>query len=266
MSNFERSEPPEFVPPELARREFVYALGAAAGLAGWAGTSVSPAQASPQETAPIGEPAAKEAANDRQPDQILARLMAGNERFVGGKTKLSPRTPADFARDALGQAPPAIVLGCADSRVPPEFVFDQPVGGLFVLRVAGNIVGSGPILKGSIEFAVAELGARLIIVMGHSGCGACHAAITHIEANDALPGTIGGMVDYIRPVVRQVAAVPGEKSATEKLVLVTKANAIANAKRLAELDPIVAPMVKSGQVKAVGAFYDLATGRVEILG
>lgn len=203
--------------------------------------------------------AAEEAA-PQTPDQILAELKAGNKRFSSGKTNLSPRTPEDFARDAKGQAPPAIVLGCADSRVPPEIVFDQPVGDLFVLRVAGNIVGSGPILLGSIEFAVAELGARLIVVMGHSSCGACAAAIEHIENNDALPGAIEGMVDYIRPVVRQVQGKPGDK-----LVNVTKANAIYNAQKLAKLGPILPERVKNGSVKMVGAYYELSTGQVEFL-
>lgn len=200
---------------------------------------------------------------DLSPDAILAHLMEGNGRFTSGQTRLSPRTPADFARDAKGQAPPAIVLSCADSRVTPEFVFDQPVGGLFVLRVAGNIVGSGPILKGSIEFAVAELGARLIIVMGHSGCGAMQAAIDHIEASDVLPGAIGPMVDYIRPVVRRV---PAQPTPEDKLVAVTKANAVENARRLASMGPIVSEFVRDGKVKVVGAFYELSTGKVEILG
>jgi carbonic anhydrase len=194
------------------------------------------------------------------PDEILARLLEGNARFAGGNTKLSPRTPDDFERDTEGQAPPAVILGCADSRVPPEFVFDQPVGQLFVLRVAGNIVGSGPILKGSIEYAAAELGARLIVVLGHSECGACKAAITHIENNDALPGSIEGMVDYIRPVVRQTAGQPGDK-----FVNVIKANAVANARRLETLGPILPGLVKQGKLKMVGAFYDMQTGKVEVL-
>jgi carbonic anhydrase len=230
-----------------SRRDFVRTVGLAAG-AGFTHAIVPRVQA-------------QQVADDLKPDEILASLMEGNARFVAGKTNLSPRTAADFARDAQGQAPPAIILGCADSRVPPEFVFDQPVGGLFVLRVAGNIIGSGPILKGSVEFAVAELGARLIVVLGHSKCGACQAAITHIENNDELPGSIGGMVDYIRPVVRQVADQPGDK-----LTVVTKANAVENAKRLATLAPIVSKFAESGEVKAVGAFYDLSTGKVELLG
>ncbi len=144
----------------------------------------------------------------------------------------------------------------------PEFVFDQPVGGLFVCRVAGNIVGSGPILIGSIEFAVAVLGARLILVMGHSQCGAVQAAITYLEKKDKLPGSIGSMVDYIRPVVRQVAALP---KPDDKLVAVTKANAVENAKRLATDGPILPEFVKKGELKVLGAFYELSTGKVEIL-
>jgi len=228
------------------RREFVQRMGLAAGAVSLGSLTTL---ASAEETTV-----------SRKPDDILAQLMAGNERFASGKTHLNPRTPADFARDALGQAPPAIILGCADSRVPPEFVFDQPIGGLFILRVAGNIVGSGPILKGSIEFAVAELGARLIVVLGHSACGACQAAIKHIEDNDALPGSIEGMVDYIRPVVREVGEVTGDK-----LLAVTKANAVANAKRLETLEPILPELVNKGELKMVGAYYEMRTGRVEVL-
>ncbi len=232
-----------------SRREFVQQMGLAAGLVGLSSWS--------------SLAAAQPVADDLTPDEVLAKLVEGNKRFAGGETKLSPRTPADFARDVEGQAPPAIILSCADSRVPPEFVFDQPVGGLFVLRVAGNIVGSGPILQGSLEFAVAELGSKLILVMGHSACGAVQAAITHLEANDTLPGSIGDMVDYIRPVVRKVAAGP---KPSDKLVAVTKANAMENARRIATGGPIIPDFVKSGKVKVLGAYYELSNGQVELLG
>jgi carbonic anhydrase len=229
------------------RRKFVLGMGLATGAAS------------------IGSHSTLRAANEKEPtlekpDDILQRLIAGNQRFIDGKTNLAPRTPADFSRDALGQSPPAIILGCADSRVPPEFVFDQPIGQLFVLRVAGNIVGSGPILQGSIEFAVAELGARLIIVMGHSACGACKAAIEHIENNDALPGSIEGMVDYLRPVVRNVKGTAGDK-----LVNVTKENARLGAKRLETAGPILPGFINRGELKAVAAYYELSTGKVEFL-
>lgn len=211
----------------------------------------------------FGLPHASHAADKPVPmksDEVLQRLRDGNQRFAGGESVLIPRTPADFARDVQGQAPPAIILGCADSRVPPEFVFDQPIGGLFVLRVAGNIVGSGPILLGSIEYAVAELGARLIVVMGHSQCGACQAAIDHIDNNDQLPSAIEGMVDYIRPVVRKVRGASGNK-----LVNVTKENAIQNAKRLETLGTILPELVKKNELKIVGAYYEMSTGKVNFL-
>ncbi len=234
-----------------SRREFVQRVSAAVGLAAMGPFSALAAE----------EKAANKVAETAPtPDDILANLLSGNERFASGKTRLVPRTATDFARDTQGQAPPAIILGCADSRVPPELVFDQPVGGLFVLRVAGNIVGSGPILKGSIEYAVAELGARLIMVLGHSKCGACAAAIKHIENKDALPGSIEGLVDYIRPVVREVRGKPGDK-----LENVIKQNAMENAQRLAALEPILPEFVKRGKLKSVAGYYDLKTGRVEVL-
>lgn len=228
-----------------SRRDFVRRAGMTAGMG-----SLSPLVSTGAEDPPAS----------RSPDDILAMLLEGNKRFMSGKTNLVPRGPEDFARDVIGQAPPAIILGCSDSRVPPEFVFDQPLGGLFVLRVAGNIVGSGPILKGSIEFAVAELGARLIIVLGHSGCGAVNAAIEHIEGNDNLPGSIGEMVNYIRPIVPRVAGRPGNK-----LLNATKENAISNARRLEGMGPILPELVKKRELKAVGAYYVMKTGKVEIL-
>ncbi|WP_202594926.1 carbonic anhydrase [Blastopirellula marina] len=203
---------------------------------------------------------AAEPAAAMDPSDVLAKLVAGNERFANGKTKVMPRTPADFARDAKGQAPPAIILACADSRVAPELVFDQPIGGLFVLRVAGNIVGSGPTLMGSIEYAVAVLGSSLIMVMGHSSCGACEAAIEHIENNESLPGSIEGLVDYIRPVVRQVKGKPGDK-----LVNVTKANAVQTAMSLETSGPILPERVKSGALKIVSSYYELSNGQVQLL-
>lgn len=228
-----------------SRRQFVQGVGLALGMSslGACGSLQAAGQAAAM-----------------QPDDILAKLVEGNRRFARGQTVLVPRSPDDFARDVEGQSPPAVVLGCADSRVPPEIVFDQPVGGLFVLRVAGNMIGSGPILQGSIEYAVAELGSRLIVVMGHSRCGACRAAIDHIESHDQLPGAIEGLVDKIRPIVRDVRGQPGDKLAN-----VTRQNAIANAKRLETLGPILPEFVAKGNLKIVGAYYELSTGTVEFL-
>jgi carbonic anhydrase len=232
------------------RREFIQQITVAAGVVGLNGIRGLAAAGFVDGTA------------RPRPEAVLENLLQGNERFVTGKLVHPRRTPRDFAASAEGQAPLAVIVGCADSRVAPELLFDQGIGDLFVVRVAGNIVsGAGPTVKGSIEYAVAELGARLIFVLGHSGCGACKAAIEHIEANDALPGAIGALINPIRPVVRMVAGQPGDKLAN-----VIKANVQEGVKRLAGLDPILAPLVKSGELKVTGGVYHLQSGRVELVG
>ncbi len=229
------------------RREFVRLSGLATGAAG---LGLVPAGAA------IGRPAARPDA-----DAVLARLIEGNKRFVKGELAHPGRKPEDFAPLAEGQAPLAIIVGCADSRVAPELVFDQGVGDLFVVRIAGNAVGgAGPFVKGSVEFAVAELGARLIMVLGHGACGAVKAAVEHIDANDALPGSIGGLVDVIRPAAVAAKGQPGDK-----LDNAIKANVKLGVERLKGLDPILSKLVKSGELKVVGAVYELRTGEVKLL-
>src|SRR5215467_1581020 len=182
---------------ELSRRQWLSAAALTSGLIlarGSAATAASPAPSGPAA------------------DDVLQQLLKGNQRFVSGATKNPRRAPADFRPLAEGQRPVVIIVGCSDSRVPPELVFDQGVGDLFVVRVAGNVVsGAGPIVKGSLEFAVAELGVRLIMVIGHSQCGAVKAAIAHIDASDSLPGSIGGLVDVIKPAVTAAVDQPGDK-------------------------------------------------------
>ena len=230
-----------------SRREFIQRLAVATGVVGISGFSGATAAAT------LVRP---------KPDAVLGQLLQGNRRFVEGKLLHPRRSPRDFAALAEGQTPLAVIVGCADSRVAPELVFDQGVGDLFVVRIAGNIVsGAGPTVKGSIEYAVAELGARLIMVLGHSGCGACKAAIEHIEANDALPGAIGDLINPIRPVVRMVAGHPGDK-----LTNVINANVKEGVKRLKGLEPILAKLVNAGELKVVGGSYQLSTGKVELLG
>jgi carbonic anhydrase len=230
-----------------SRREFIKIAGLSAGLAG----VVAPSAARSAEPAP-----------NRDPNDVLARLVAGNQRFVAGKSTRVGRTPADFSADAQGQAPLAAIVGCADSRVSPELVFDQGVGELFVVRVAGNVVsGTGALIKGSIEFAVAELGVRLVIVLGHSQCGAVKAAIEHIDAGDALPGSIGGLVDLIKPAVLAAKGRPGDK-----LNNVIKANVERCVARLKGLDPILSKLVDKNELIVKGAVYELSTGAVEIIG
>lgn len=198
-------------------------------------------------------------AADAAPGSLLERLIEGNKRFIAGKLEHPGRSPEDFRALAEGQAPPIGIVACADSRVAPEIIFDQGVGDLFVVRVAGNVVaGTGPLVKGSIEFAVGVLGVRLLVVLGHSQCGAVKAAIEHIEGNDNLPGSIGDLIDPIRPIVVSMKGQPGDK-----LVNVTKANVLAGVSRLKTLDPILSKLVKAGDLEVVGGVYELATGKVD---
>ena len=236
--------------PRISRRRLMQlALMGAAGL-------VASARALPAGGAPVA------GAARRDPDVILRDLLDGNRRFAGGQTEGPRRKPEEFATLAAGQTPEAVIVGCADSRVAPEILFDQGVGDLFVIRVAGNVVSkAGVIVKGSIEYAVAELGVPLILVLGHTQCGAVKAALQHLDAKDALPGAIAGLVDAIKPAV---AAAKGKRG--NPLDNAIEANVLAGVARLKALPPIVAPAVKRGTVKVVGGVYDLKSGAVAIIG
>ena len=195
------------------------------------------------------------------PDEVLQRLLDGNRRFVKGELAHPGRKPEDFAPLAAGQHPVAVIVGCSDSRVPPEVLFDQGIGDLFVVRVAGNVVeGAGPSVKGSIEYAVAELNVSLIVVLGHSQCGAVKAALKHIDAHDALPGAINELVALIKPAVARSQGMPGDPLANA-----IAANVQTGVTRLKTLPPILAPAVKRGTVKVVGATYELRDGSVTLL-
>jgi carbonic anhydrase len=146
--------------------------------------------------------------------------------------------------------------------VPPEVLFDQGVGDLFVVRVAGNVVsGTQAVVKGSIEFAVAELNVPLVMVLGHSNCGAVKAAVKHVEDKDDLPGAIKDLVALIKPAAERVRGRSGDK-----LDLAIRANVMIGVESLRTREPILAKFVKDGRVKVVGATYDLRSGRVEVLG
>ena len=194
-------------------------------------------------------------------DQVLKLMLAGNQRFASGASTHPRRTPADFKPLAAGQSPIACIVACSDSRVTPEILFDLGIGELFVVRVAGNYVdGAGPTVKGSIEYAVAELGVSLIMILGHSQCGAIKAAIQHLHDNDALPGAINDLVNAIKPAVAASEHMPGDK-----LENAIRANVSRGVDRLNGLAPVVAPAVASGKIKVVGGVYDLATGKIAMV-
>ncbi len=241
-------------PAHLTRRRFVEMSAlAATGLFLPDGIGVRRAAAA--------DPANKRAVV-RSPDHVLRKLLAGNTRFVQGKTINPRRRPEDFSNLVAGQNPMVVIIGCSDSRVPPELLFDQGIGDLFVVRVAGNVVnGAGATIKGSIEYAVAELGVSLVMVLGHSGCGAVKSAMMQIDALDALPGNINELVNLIKPAVIRARGQAGNP-----LQNAIKANVEIGVERLRGLEPILASSVRQGTVKVVGGVYDLRTGQVTMQG
>jgi carbonic anhydrase len=193
------------------------------------------------------------------PAPALARLREGNKRFVVGNTQAA----AKVWRPGLseGQEPFAVVLGCSDSRAPAELVFDQGLGDLFVIRVAGNIVAPSGI--GSVEFAVAQFGTRLVVVLGHSLCGAVQATIRAIEdRNSPVSPRLRSITDRIRPQLEElVTMAKGDREALLKHAV--RANVRASVVQLSHGSALLEDYVRSGRIAIVGAVMDLATGEVD---
>ena len=186
--------------------------------------------------------------------QSFQRLMAGNTRFVAGMPE-HPHQDADTRSElAKGQKPFAVILTCADSRVAPEVVFDQGLGDLFVLRVAGNVADDD--VQASIEYAVEHLGAGLVVVLGHERCGAVKAAV----AGGDLPGHLAGLIKQIQPAVEKTRALPGDP--VDNAVC---ANARMVAQQLRDSAPLLKARVQAGTLSVMAARYDLDTGLVEVL-
>jgi carbonic anhydrase len=185
--------------------------------------------------------------------EALQRLLDGNQRYAAGRAIRPNQTTARRATVAGGQHPFAAILGCSDSRVPPEIVFDQGLGDLFVVRLAGNV--ADPVALDSLDYAVTHLGARLILVLGHERCGAVTAAVEGHEE----PGDVGPMLAELRAAVAASKALPGNPVANA-----IRANVDLTVDNLRTSKPLSA-MVASGQLKIVGGTYHLATGKVEML-
>jgi len=190
----------------------------------------------------------------------LERLKAGNARFTENLARgQSPTSkPVELVLDAR---PHTIVLTCADSRVPPEIIFDEAIGDLFVIRVAGNVAGATQI--GSVEFAAAAFGVRLVVVMGHTGCAAINATLAHIKAGTEEPSpSIRAIVDLIRPAVMPVAATNDshdDESVTNRAIAANVNSTVARLRACVTLKPFI----ESKSLTIVGARYDVATGAVE---
>ena len=186
------------------------------------------------------------------PDEALKTLMDGNARFRAGRlTSFQDDLTILAQKTAEKQEPFAAVLSCADSRVPVEILFDQTIGHVFVVRVAGNIATAE--MMASLEYGVAVLGTRLLMVLGHSACGAVTAAI----GGKAVPGQISALYSPLRPAVDQAGPDP---DAT------IRANARIQAGLLGKASPVLADFIAAGKLKVVAAHYDIATGEVTLLG
>jgi carbonic anhydrase len=229
-----------------SRRRFLRLLGAATAgysLAGVAFADVVKVPPKPQ--------------NVVTPDEALALLKAGNARYVEGVMK---RHDFRTERESLtrGQNPYAAILSCADSRVSPELAFDSARGDLFVCRVAGNFANDDIIA--SMEYAVAELKTPLIMVLGHSACGAVSAAIKSLKDNTTLPGHLPSLVKSLTTAIRESEGRPGDL-----LDNAITQNVIDNVQKLKGATPILSAALAQGKLRVVGAIYRLADGRVDIL-
>lgn len=200
------------------------------------------------------------AANTHAPmsaQAALKNLMEGNARFAAGKPICRP--VIERVRElASGQSPFATVLGCADSRVPVETVFDHEPGDIFVVRLAGNFMSEAALA--SIEYAVAVLKSPLVMVLGHTKCGAVKAAVDFVDGAKPLPGHMQTMATAIEPAAKAVRGKPGDWWHNAVIE-----NARLNAEHLRTSHPILAEAVAKGEAEVVGAVYDLSTGKVTLV-
>lgn len=236
-------------PPGRISRRQVLACAGCAGLgfaAGW-GIRRQPWQTLPEEVRP------------ESAQRALQRLREGNQRFVDGEVRHSDENRT--WRDALvaDQHPFAVILGCSDSRVPTELVFDQGFGDLFVVRVAGNVISTDVV--GSIGYAIAHLHTRLLIVLGHEGCGAVAAALQSQAGAAPEPVNIEALLRLVGPGLRDL---PPQLEGSARLSAAVEANVRWSMGQLAAI-PAGQQIIESGQLLMVGAVYNLATGQVRFL-
>ncbi len=203
--------------------------------------------------------------NSLSPSACLARLKAGNSRFREAERAHAPHTWSE-THATQAQNPFAIVLGCSDSRTPVEILFDQGFGDLFVVRIAGNI--AAPSGVGSVEFAASLFGTRLVVVMGHTQCGAISATIEAIETGLGPESkNIRSITDRIAPHLLGLVALAGGKPEMRAALLreAMRANIRASVNHLRHGSPLIEDLVSAGRVAVVGAEYELETGQVNFL-
>jgi len=200
----------------------------------------------------------KEQRDSMTPSQVIDELKKGNERFRTGK--MAPRDYlAEKRSSAAGQYPAAVILGCVDSRVPAEIIFDAGIGDTFNGRVAGNVVNDD--LLGSMEFACAVSGAKLVLVLGHTACGAIKGAI-----DDVVLGNLTGLLARIKPAIPETKFEGEESSKNPAYVdAVARTNVKVALQNIRRRSPVLADIEKKGSIQITGAMYDLATGVVDFV-
>lgn len=236
--------------PSLTRRGFLKMTGAAAALGAFGAGGALAADPPKPGTPPPP--------NAIAPAAALERLRQGNLRYAMNKPGHRDFSTGRAAR-VQGQWPIAAVLSCADSRVAPELLFDQAPGDLFVVRVAGNVVDTD--LLASLEYGVQFLGIPLIVVLGHSGCGAVDAAIKVVKANAQLPGHLPELITAIKPA----AVVAGRLAPNDTLNYAIAENVRRQVTRLEASPPIVQKFHRERKIDIVGGVYDIGTGKVAML-
>ena len=235
----------------MPRRAFMFGAAAAGTLIVAGGASAKDRRSRKQEPAP------PKPENVMGPDAALARLMEGNKRYQKGVAK---RHDFIAEREALlaGQNPYAAILGCSDSRIAPEYVFDSGRGDLFVVRVAGNFANPDGIA--SFEYAVEVLKTPLLMVLGHENCGAVKATITSIQDKTTLPGHLPSLVAALTPAVKAVAGQPGDE-----LENAIRENVRLTVETLRSATPLLSAAVQDKRLKVVGGIYRLTDGAVELI-
>jgi carbonic anhydrase len=207
-----------------------------------------------EEVARLREPVA------RTPEEAVRALKLGNARYYGGQALRQGHSPVERRAQIVGQTPFAVVLGCSDSRVPTEHVFDQGPGHIFTVRVAGNIVA--PSTLGSIEYALKHLKPHVVVVMGHEGCGAVHAAMTMTEEEvRAESEHVQLLINRIGPAVRHIPRIRDAKARMREAVIASVRQQVYYLNQ----NPVVREAVRGGQVAVIGAYYEISSGAVDFL-
>ena len=204
-----------------------------------------------EEIARVRDPVA------RNPEEALRALKIGNARFFSGAARRPELSALERRAQILAQTPFAVVLGCSDSRVPTEIIYDQGLGSLFVTRVAGNVIETGT--TGSIDYAVQHLKVHLVVVMGHEGCGAVRAALLSAEERRAESESIRFLLDKIAPAISKIPRIRDQKARMREAVIANVRQQVFNLKQ----NPMIQAAMRRNQIGVVGAYYEITSGAVD---